>query len=264
MPFLQQAPKVYYEYTKSPKRDAKTIVFICPFLTPCDYWAKWVPVFSAAYNCITFDVRGHGKTQCEHGKQWSYWDITDDIVSILDALSLEKAILIGTSQGGFIATRAALRYPCRVEAIVCMSTSARKYTGDMLETYSQMLEDVKKRGMKAAIEAIGDSHLQYSVENHPMVGQYKAWVAQCPEADLVLDFRALAEHDSVLEDLHRITCPTLVVVASQDEAFTNQEGDEMAAVIPNAECVHIDGGHSLADSRFDETTAVISKFLEAL
>ena len=263
MPYLQQAPKVYYEYTKSPEKDARTIVFICPFLTPCDYWAKWVAVFSAAYNCITFDVRGHGKTQC-NGRQWSYWDITDDIVALLDTLSLQKAILIGTSQGGFIATRAALRYPDRVEAIVPMSTSARKYTGNLLETYSQMLEDVKKRGMQAAIEEIGDSQLQYSVANHPFASQYKAWVAQCPEADLVLNFTALAQHDSVLEELHRIICPTLVVVASRDEAFTNEEGDEIAAAIIHAECVHIDGGHSLADSRFDETTAVVSKFLEAL
>lgn len=68
---------------------------------------------TSAVNLLAIEPLGHGSTSCatEH---FTYWDSAIMALQVLDALGIQKAFALGTSQGGWIVTRMALLAPERV------------------------------------------------------------------------------------------------------------------------------------------------------
>src|SRR5487761_1260031 len=56
---------------------------------------------------VTWDARCHGDTE-NTADPFSYWDLADDLKGLLDHLEIERAVIGGMSQGGFVALRFAL------------------------------------------------------------------------------------------------------------------------------------------------------------
>ena len=102
----------------SPTLDASkpTLVLFIPFTTTADYY---LPEFEnqtlrSALNMIAIEPLGHGQTRTKATESFNYWDSAIMSFQLLDALGVEKAFALGTSQGGWIAARMALLYPDRV------------------------------------------------------------------------------------------------------------------------------------------------------
>lgn len=74
------------------------------------------------FRCVTVDERGHGGTPASG--PFDYWDVARDVLGVLDHLGVERAAVVGTSQGGFVALRMALLAPERVTALAVLGTSA--------------------------------------------------------------------------------------------------------------------------------------------
>ena len=64
-----------------------------------------------------------------------------------------------------------------------------------------------------------------------------------------------------LDELSAITVPALVVQATNDHIFPPEHGEEMAAEMPNAELVVLDGGHTINNEQPDEFNRVALEFL---
>ncbi|KAF2463494.1 alpha/beta-hydrolase [Lindgomyces ingoldianus] len=64
-------------------------------------------------NLIPIELLGHGQTRAEN-ENWTYWDTAVMNVQVMDALGIQKAFVLGTSQGGWITVRMALVAPKRV------------------------------------------------------------------------------------------------------------------------------------------------------
>ncbi len=77
--------------------------------------------FSNSYQTVVWDVRGHGLSSLPKGKVDS-GDFSKDLITLLDHLNIEKAILCGLSMGGHISLQTAIRYPERVEALILIGT----------------------------------------------------------------------------------------------------------------------------------------------
>src|SRR5699024_10153417 len=77
----------------------------------------WAPQLKALEDrrLIALDARGHGWTTAPDGAAFRY---CDDVVAVLDALDLERAVLAGVSMGASTAVGSALERPARVEAVV--------------------------------------------------------------------------------------------------------------------------------------------------
>jgi 3-oxoadipate enol-lactonase len=78
--------------------------------------------FAGRYRCITWDQRGHGQSPASG--PFTFWDSARDALALLDRLEIDRAIFVGTSQGGFVSLRAALLAPDRVRGLAVMGTSA--------------------------------------------------------------------------------------------------------------------------------------------
>ena len=67
-----------------------------------------------------------------------------------------------------------------------------------------------------------------------------------------------------LAELKQVTVPTLVVQATQDEVFPPAHGEAIAAAMPNARLVVLEGGHTINNLNAPEFNRVLLEWLEEM
>ena len=85
----------------------------------------WVAAFTRKRPVIVFDPQGHGRT-ADTSRKMSYEQFADDAAELLRALKVERADVMGYSQGGEVALQLASRHPTLVNKLVSMSAAYRK------------------------------------------------------------------------------------------------------------------------------------------
>jgi pimeloyl-ACP methyl ester carboxylesterase len=83
----------------------------------------WVSAFAGTRAVIVFDQQGNGRTP-DTSRKMSYQQFADDAAALLRALNVERADVMGFSQG--VALQLALRHPTLVNKLVSLSTTYRK------------------------------------------------------------------------------------------------------------------------------------------
>jgi pimeloyl-ACP methyl ester carboxylesterase len=86
---------------------------------------SWVSAFAGERTVIVFDQQGHGRTP-DTSRKMSYEQFADDAAMLLRALKVERADVMGYSQGGGVALQLALRHPTLVDKLVSLSATYRK------------------------------------------------------------------------------------------------------------------------------------------
>ena len=90
-----------------------------------DSMKSWVDAFARERAVIVFDQQGHGRTP-DTSRAMSYEQFADDAAALLRALEVERADVMGYSQGGGVALQLAIRHPSLVSKLVSMSATFRK------------------------------------------------------------------------------------------------------------------------------------------
>jgi pimeloyl-ACP methyl ester carboxylesterase len=90
-----------------------------------DSMTSWVSAFAGERAVIVFDQQGHGRTP-DTSRKMSYEQFADDAAALLRALKVERADVMGYSQGGGVALQLALRHPTLVDKLVSLSATYRK------------------------------------------------------------------------------------------------------------------------------------------
>jgi pimeloyl-ACP methyl ester carboxylesterase len=101
MPFLEIAYKRIHYTDLKPERDAReTLIFIHGLGSSQNYYqAVALGLQAHKFRCITFDTTGAGRSPYTYIEQ-SIQTLADDVIGILDALEVSKAIVVGHSMGG--------------------------------------------------------------------------------------------------------------------------------------------------------------------
>jgi pimeloyl-ACP methyl ester carboxylesterase len=94
---------------------------VCLHAGVCDrrMWAPQIEALQSTHRVIAYDRRGFGETRFEN-EPFAH---VADLIAVLDALQVERAVLLGCSQGGRIAIDAALAHPSRVAALVLVAAA---------------------------------------------------------------------------------------------------------------------------------------------
>jgi pimeloyl-ACP methyl ester carboxylesterase len=90
-----------------------------------DSMEQWVAAFVGKRPAIVFDQQGHGRT-ADTPRTMSYEQFGDDAAALLHALEIERADVMGYSQGGGVALQLALRHPRLVSKLVILSATYRR------------------------------------------------------------------------------------------------------------------------------------------
>ena len=116
------------------------VVLAHGFLMDRSMFDAQVAALRDRYRVITWDGRGFGDT-VYHGEPFTYWDLAADCLGLLDHLGIDRAVLGGMSQGGFVALRAALLSPERVRGLILLATQAGPEDAEVIPLYQAMLDE---------------------------------------------------------------------------------------------------------------------------
>jgi pimeloyl-ACP methyl ester carboxylesterase len=232
----------------------------------------------AGYRVIRFDHRDTGLSAKMHGQRaegsvhrrfmryafgrsspvpYTLVDMARDVVALLDHLGVERAHVVGASMGGMIAQILAATEPDRVASLaVVMSGTGRAFS--RLPAW---------RVIRLAFTAPGDNaseeeKLAFEVRNVaifngpnflPPEAELRSRVKQLAERcnyppGVLRQFDAVLGTGSLLGFSKAITAPTVVLHGSHDPMLRPHHGRAVAAAIPGARFVVIDGmGHDLPE-----------------
>lgn len=108
---------VGYEQSETVLNKSKPIVVLFhPFTTTLEYYRKEFEdkALTDAMNFLAIELLGHGETRAQKTDSFTYWDSAIMALQVLEALGIERAYVLGTSQGGWTAARMALLAPEKV------------------------------------------------------------------------------------------------------------------------------------------------------
>jgi pimeloyl-ACP methyl ester carboxylesterase len=118
--------QLYYEAHGDLGRSATVPLLLIPgaFMSTGSM-KQWVAAFAATRPVIVFDQQGHGRT-ADTPRAMSYEQFGDDAAALLHAVGIERADVLGYSQGGGVALQLALRHPQLVSKLVILSATYRQ------------------------------------------------------------------------------------------------------------------------------------------
>ncbi|MBA2495507.1 MAG: alpha/beta hydrolase [Acidimicrobiia bacterium] len=220
---------------------------------------------------IRYDHRDTGRSVTyEPGRPgYSGDDMVADAVGVLDAYGVGAAHMVGVSAGGAFALLLALDFPDRVESLVLISTSPAT-PGDR-----DLPSPTERFGRFVATAQVdwsdSESVIEYLVDfSHMLAGDRRPFDEDAHHAlirrdvERAHDIAALQNHDVIPESersreaLSAISAPTLVIHGTADPMFPLRHGEALAAEIPGARLLLVDGaGHGVDQADWDTIVAAI-------
>lgn len=262
MPFAHvNGQKLYYEDTGG---DGPVIVFSHGLLMDSSMFAPQVQALRGQWRCISWDERGHGQTaDPAHCAPFTYYDSANDLAALLAHLGVQKAVLAGMSQGGYLSLRCALTHPEVVRALVLIDTQALQEDPKKMAGHEVLIKAWLEGGLSDEIAA---------VVAHTILGDGWAdapvWQAKWKQVtvpNLLQCFTTLGSRDDISERVGAITVPALVVHGALDHAIDLRSAQAMHAALPQAQMVVVPGGgHASNLTHPEPVNAALKVFLDKL
>ncbi|HEY3067978.1 MAG TPA: alpha/beta fold hydrolase [Methylomirabilota bacterium] len=229
-------------------------------------WGFQTPVFAERYRVIAFDNRGAGQSDCPD-VPYTTRQMAEDTVGLLDALSIERAHVIGCSMGGLIAQELALNHPGRVRSLQLHCTYGRpdRALFALMDAWRTIRPALSAEEWMRTVCVWLFAARTYN-ERPSFVETVVQTALANPNPFSLTGFRrqgdALRTHDS-LERVKALTCPTLVSGADEDILVPVRFSRELAERIPGAELQIVTGaGHVYFWERPDAFNRMCLEFLD--
>ena len=189
---------------------------------------KWIPFFSSQFRVIAMEQMGHGRTADVIDRAFHFHDMAEDTVELMLQLGIERAVVVGYSDGGIIGIDMAIHHPERVTKLAVTGANSRAdgYTAENMEW---------ARTFKPADLPVSDAYARLSPDgpdHWPIVlGRLqRMWPV---------------EPNFTREEMQSIKAPTLIIIGDGD-IVTPEHAVEMFRTIPNAQlCVVPNAGHGV-------------------
>jgi 3-oxoadipate enol-lactonase len=211
--------------------------------TTLEMWDPQVAAFSEHHRVIRYDARGHGGSPVTPGP-YSFADLGQDVLAVLDALHVERAAFCGISMGGHTGLWLGVHAGDRFNAIAVCNSAAKIGTPQGWNERAAMVRE----GGVAAMQTLAESSpgrwfsADFAKAQPATVQRAQAWIAGIAPEGYAACCDALAVSD-LRDDLHRITTPTLLLAGSSDPVTTVADAQAMQAGIPGASLAVVPASH---------------------
>ena len=217
----------------------------------------WIPLYEMLATRVDFiapEAPGFGETPLP---KWfrNFDDLTILYDQFFETLGVDKIHLIGFSMGGWAASEFAAFYPRRLKSLSLITPVGLRLEDNPgvdifqlspVELLDRLFKD--KRVMQEFLIDPEDFEEGIHLYSEFSAAARLMWA---PRYNLALERR-----------LQRLTCPTLVVGAEDDQLVPNAMSDRFAAVLPNSRLIRIPGtGHETCLERPRELADVLLSFI---
>ncbi|BBY30285.1 alpha/beta fold hydrolase [Mycolicibacterium sediminis] len=191
---------LYYEVHGDLGAARSPLLLIPGAFMACDSMEAWTTAFARDRAVIVFDQQGHGRTP-DTSRPLSYEQFGEDAAALLRGLGVDRADVMGYSQGGGVALQLALRHPGLVDHLVSMSATFRRDGW-----HPSVFEAIG--GLTA--EMFADTPVETSFQAHtPEPAAFDRWIRKM--TTLNLDDQQISD-----DEMRSITAPTMVIVGDAD------------------------------------------------
>jgi pimeloyl-ACP methyl ester carboxylesterase len=207
------------------------------------YFRNQIPAFAEHYQVIVVDSRGHGRSTFDD-QPISYELMASDVLALMDQLKIEKASIVGWSDGAIIGLEIAINHPDRLNKVVAYGANYDP-TGVRLDVGTNPY-------FGAYIERAYEDYLALS----PQPERWDEFLANITNM--------WATEPNYTEDqLRAITTPFLILDGEEEEAIDLNQTKLMAELIPNSELILMpDTGHFAMFEQPEEFNQIILDYLE--
>ena len=222
---------------------APALVFSNSLGTTLEMWDAQVAALSASHRLIRYDTRGHGGSPVTPGP-YRMDDLGQDVLSLLDALNIDKAAFCGISMGGHTGLWLGVHAGARMRGIAVCNSAAKIGTA---QAWQERAATVRSQGA-AAMQALADSapgrwFTPGFTQAHPdIVQRAQAWIAGIAPEGYAACCEALATSD-LRESIGRIAVPTLLLAGADDPVTTVADAQAMQASIAGSSLAVVPASH---------------------
>lgn len=191
----------------------KPVLLLHGGLANSNYWGRLVPALASRHRVIVMDSRGHGRST-RSSEPIGYDLMASDVLAVMDFLEVDKAALVGWSDGAIIGLDIAINHPARLTRLLAFAANSDPDgVADIASSpvFNKYLERAKGEYQKLS----------------PTPKEYDTFLAQ------ITKMWETQPHFTA-DDLHRIKTPTWIVDADHDEAIKRSNTLFMADQIPNS------------------------------
>ena len=177
-----------------------------------DYWGNQVTALAPHYRVILVDSRGHGRSSRD-ARPIGYDLMADDVVALLDTLKIERAAIVGWSDGAILGLDLAMRYPGRITKVFAFGANTK--TSGVIEEPNPVFVGYEDRSksefMKLSPQP--DGFAEFGRQVNAMWAREPNWTDA---------------------QLQAINLPVEIVDGDHDEAIKRDHTEYMARTIPGA------------------------------
>jgi 3-oxoadipate enol-lactonase len=219
---------LYYEQAGS----GQPLVLIHGFTLNTQMWEDQFAIFARHYRVIHYDMRGFGRSARPTKEPFT---AVDDLCALLDALGVNRTVVLGLSRGGGVAIDFALAYPEHTSALVLVDPALGGWTWS--EDFSRSMDELAITAQTQGVEAARQRWLAHPfflpARERPelaarlaqIVASYSSWswLYTSPERDVDLP---------TPRPLEQISVPTLLVMGERDIGEFQVIARHIASSIP--------------------------------
>ena len=227
---------------------------------------------AAGLYVIRYDNRDTGRsTKYPPGEPpYTFEDVADDAIGVLDSLGIDKAHVAGMSMGGMVAQLVALKQPSRVGSLTVISsspmgmdTSHLPQASEAYIEHSSQGADVDWSDRRQVIDFMVRDIRAIASIAHPFdEARTRAFIEQ--DYDRSGGFLSATNHFLVKGNdrwkgrLHEMAAPLLVIHGTADPIFPVEHGEALTAAVAGAKLLRVEGGgHDLHPQDWPAITAAI-------
>jgi pimeloyl-ACP methyl ester carboxylesterase len=210
-------------------------------------WGAQIPAFSERFRTLAPERRGHGHTADVEGPL-TYGNMATDTIGFLDAVVGGPAHLVGWSDGGIIGLLVAIERPDLVRKLVLIGTNYD--TAGVAPEAEAMLAQMTPDGPgMAGLRGLYETHSPDGPEHWPVVFAKFIEMAQC-------------EPHIAVDDLARISAPTLVLIGD-DDMVSLEHTASLYRAVPKGELAVVPGtSHTVLMEKPELMNRIVLDFLE--
>jgi 3-oxoadipate enol-lactonase len=145
---------VAYDFVAAPAGNGPVVAFVHGLAASRSSWAKVSALIErAGFGTLRLDLRGHGES-APVDRACSRSDLANDLIGLLDRLSIANVVVVGHSAGGVVAMQSVADHPARVAAMVLVGT-ASECNEKTASWYRSTADTAQREGGAAGMKAMG-------------------------------------------------------------------------------------------------------------
>jgi 3-oxoadipate enol-lactonase len=248
--------KIHYELVGP--ANAPVVVFSNSLGTNLSMWDPQLPEVEARFRALRYDTRGHGQSSVTPGP-YTIDLLGRDVLTLLDALGIQRVHFCGLSMGGMIGMWLGLNAPSRLSKLVLCSTAAKIGSA---ETWNARIEAIRKNGMKSVAASVIERWLTLEFRAHSpqTAGMMLRMLEAASPEGYVANCAAVRDFDA-RERVSSIQAATLIMSGSHDPATPPTDGRYLAEQISRARYVELQASHLSNVEASKPFTAELIQFL---